>query len=316
MAWSPNRSSGKGPAGSPFFPDLSPPPLRTLLALSGAAHLVLAIAALVVLPLFGSPLRLEPVAVVDLIGGGEFLKDAEKAPGPPPQLTREKSEKEEPPKGAKASTIPPAPRGKTAKSPPARKGGAPAAEPDEFTSSKRRASDTASLTERLRKMREARTGSEAVRGAVEERRSEAAARAAVRGVGERVAHRIEAPRPARSGVRGAAGGGGGGAQGTVRLSPELLDYFRRLEESVRSSWVLPGALARDAAKLVVELRIVIEKDGRVSEERIERGSGNPYFDDSVRRAIRKASPLPVPPEQLRGGEDHYEVGFRFHGGAG
>ena len=130
-----------------------------------------------------------------------------------------------------------------------------------------------------------------------------------------MAHRIEAPSPARSVGRFAAGAGGG-AQGTVRLSPELLDYFRRLEERVRSSWVLPGALVRDAAKLVVELRIVIEKDGRVSEERIERGSGNPYFDDSVRRAIRKASPLPVPPEQLRGGEDHYEVGFRFHGGAG
>jgi colicin import membrane protein len=299
--------------GSPFFPDLSPPPLRTMLALSGAVHMLLAIAALTVPPLLGTPLRLEPVAVVDLIGGGEFLKDAEKAPGSPPQLAQEK---EEPPKGGKASKIPPAPRGKTAKSPPARKGGAPAAaEPDEFTSSKRRASDTASLTERLRKMREARAGSEAVREAVEERRSESAAREAVRSVGERVAHRIEAPAPTRSGARGAAGGGGG-AQGTVRLSPELRDYFRRLEESVRSSWVLPGALVRDAANLVVELRIVIEKDGRVSGERIERGSGNPYFDDSVRRAIRKASPLPVPPEQLRGGEDHYEVGFRFHGGAG
>ncbi|MBP2678205.1 MAG: tolA protein, partial [Deltaproteobacteria bacterium] len=260
--------------------------------------------------LFGTPVRLEPVAVVDLIGGGEFLRDAEKGPVSPPQPAREK---EEPPKEAKAPKIPPAPRGKTAKSPPARKGGAPAAEPDAFTSSKRRASDTASLTERVRKMREARAGSEAVREAVEERRSEAAARAAVRGVGERVAHRIEAP-PARS-ARGAEGGGGG-AQGSVRLSPELLDYFRRLEESVRSSWVLPAALVRDAAKLVVELRIVIEKDGRVSAERIERGSGNSYFDDSVLRAIRKASPLPVPPEQLRGGEDHYEVGFRFHGGAG
>jgi TolA protein len=163
-------------------------------------------------------------------------------------------------------------------------------------------------------MREARAGSEAIRGAVEERRSEAAARAAVRSVGERVAHRIEAPPPARSGARGAAGGGGG-AQGSVRLSPELSDYFRRLEESVRNSWVLPGALVRDAGKLVVELRIVIEKDGRVSAQRIERGSGNSYFDDSVLRAIRKASPLPVPPEQLRGGEDHYEIGFRFHGGA-
>jgi colicin import membrane protein len=272
-----------------------------MLALSGAAHLVLAIAALVGPPLFGTPLRLEPVAVVDLIGGGEFRQEASMPPGPTPAAR----EIEKPvPKGRTASTPPPARSRKGAK-----------AAPDAFAPSKRQAADAASLTERLRKMRESRAGSEAVRGAVEERRSEAAARAAVRSVGERVAHRIEAPPPARSGARGAVGGGGG-AQGTVRLSPELRDYFRRLEESVRSSWVLPGALARDAAKLMVELRIVIEKDGRVSEERIERGSGNPYFDDSVRRAIRKASPLPVPPEQLRGGEDHYEVGFRFHGGAG
>jgi colicin import membrane protein len=271
-----------------------------MLALSGAVHLLLAIVALAAPPLFGTPLRLEPVAVVDLIGGGEFRQEASMPPGPAP-ISRENEK--------------PAPKGRTPSTPPpprSRKGAKAA--PDAFAPSKRQAADVVSLSERLRKMREARAGSETVRGAVEERRSEAAARAAVRSVGERVAHRIEAPSPARSGARGA--GGGGGAQGTVRLSPELRDYFRRLEESVRSSWVLPGALARDAAKLVVELRIVIEKDGRVSEERIERGSGNPYFDDSVRRAIRKASPLPVPPEQLRGGEDHYEVGFRFHGGAG
>jgi len=269
-----------------------------MLVLSVAAHMALVIAALGVAPLLGTPPRLEPVAVVDLIGGGEFERETTKSPSP---AARE-SEK-------------PAPRVRTESTPPparSRKGAK--AVPDAFATSKRQAADAASLTDRLRKMREARAGSEAVREAVEERRTESAARAAVRSVGERVAHRIESPPPARAGVRGAAGGGG--AQGTVRLSPELRDYFRRLEESVRSSWVLPGALVRDAAKFVVELRIVIEKDGRVSEERIERGSGNPYFDDSVRRAIRKASPLPVPPEQLRGGEDHYEVGFRFHGGAG
>ena len=268
-----------------------------MVALSGAAHLLLTIVALAVSPLFGTPLRLEPVAVVDLVGGGEFRQETGKRPGPAPPARQIET---------------PAPKVQ-APSPPRSRKGAKAA-PDDFAPSKRESAAAKSLSERMRKMREARTESDAVRGAVEERRSEAAARAAVRGVRESAAHRIEAPPSARSGPRGAAGGGG--AQGTVRLSPELRDYFRRLEESVRSSWVLPGALARDAAKLVVELRIVIEKDGRVSEERIERGSGNPYFDDSVRRAIRKASPLPVPPEQLRGGEDHYEVGFRFHGGAG
>jgi TonB family protein len=271
-----------------------------MLALSVAAHMALAIGGLVVFPLFGTPLRLEPVAVVDLIGGGEFRQEAGKPPEPP-QAARE--------------TVEPAPRERTASAPPpAKREKAPKAAPDDSVPAKQRAADAAALSERLRKMREARAGSEAIRGAVEERRSEAAARAAVRSVGERVAHRIEAPPPARSGARGAAGGGGG-AQGSVRLSPELSDYFRRLEESVRNSWILPAALARDAGKLVVELRIVIEKDGRVSAQRIERGSGNSYFDDSVLRAIRKASPLPVPPEQLRGGEDHYEVGFRFHGGA-
>lgn len=297
MAWSPNRSSGKGLTGSPFFTELPTPPLRTMVVLSGAAHLVLTIAALAVLSLPRTPLRLEPVAVVDLIGGGEFRRETRTPPAPTPRPERVK---ESPPRGEKHP-------------PPARSRKETKAAADAFLASKRQAADAASLTDRLRKMREARAGSEAVREAVEERRSEAAARAAVRRVGERVAHRIEPPPPARSGERPAAGGGG--APGTVRLSPELLDYFRRLEEKVRSSWVLPGALVRDAAKLVVELRIVIEKDGRVSRDRIERGSGNPYFDESVQRAIRKASPLPIPPEQLRGGEDHYEVGFRFHGGA-
>jgi colicin import membrane protein len=273
-----------------------------MLVLSGAAHLLLVVAALVVTPLFRTPIRLEPVAVVDLIGGGEFRQETPKPPGPTaPAVDSGKT----PPRSNTAPTPPPAKRRKGAK-----------ADLDESAPSKRRAAEMASLTERLRKMREARAGSESVRGAVEERRTEAAARAAVRRVGERVAHRIEAPAPApaRSGAHGT--GGGGGAKGTVRVSPELSDYFRRLEERVRNSWVLPAAMVRDAAKLVVELRIVIEKDGRVSEERIERGSGNSYFDDSVRRAIRKASPLPIPPEQLRGGEDHYEVGFRFHGGGG
>ena len=300
MAWSQNRSSGNRPTGSPFFPELPPSPLRALIALSAMAHLALVVAALAVGPLLGIPLRLEPVAVVDLIGGGEFRQETAKPPEPT-QATRE--------------TVEPAPRDRKASAhPPAKREKAPKAASDDFVAAKQRVADAAALSERLRKMREARAGSEAIRGAVEERRSEAAARAAVRSVGERVVHRIEAPPPARPGARGAAGGGGG-AQGSVRLSPELSDYFRRLEESVRNSWVLPAALVRDAGKLVVELRIVIEKDGRVSAQRIERGSGNSYFDDSVLRAIRKASPLPVPPEQLRGGEDHYEVGFRFHGGA-
>ena len=280
------------PAGPPFFPDLSPPPLRGMLALSGVFHVLLAALAFAVSTLQGPAFRLEPVAVVDLVGGGEIRKVEEKAPGPP----AEPSKTEKAPPAKKAEKAPPAKKAEKARA----KKAEPVAAPDEYTTSRKRAPDTSSVQERVRQMREAR-------------RREDAAHAAVRGVGERVAHRIEAP-PA--GPAQGTGGTGGGAPGTVRVPPEILAYFRRLNETVRGAWVLPESVARDAGKLMVVVRIVIEKDGRVSDSRIERGSGNVYFDESVLRAIRKASPLPVPPEQLRGGEDHYEVGFRFHGSEG
>jgi hypothetical protein len=135
-----------------------------MLALSGVAHLLLAFVALAVYPLFGTPLRLEPVAVVDLVGGGDFRREAAKPPGPTPPATQKETT---------------APKGRTPS--PERNRKAAKAAPDDFAPSKQQAA-TASLIERMRKMREARTESDAVRGAVEERRSEAAARAAVRGV--------------------------------------------------------------------------------------------------------------------------------------
>jgi colicin import membrane protein len=272
-----------------------------MIALSGAFHVLLAVLALAVSTLRGPVFRLEPVAVVDLVGGGEFRQAAAKVPGPAPAPAKAEMAPAARMAG-KAEKVPP--KGKAAKKP------LPAAAPEDYTTSRKKAPDTSSLEERLRRMREARTESDTVRQAVESRRREAAARAAVRGVGERVAHRIEAPPP---GPSQGSGGMTGGAQGTVRLPPELREYFRRLEETVREAWILPEPVAREAGSLMVELRIVIERDGRVSETRVERSSGNAYFDESVRRAIRRASPLPVPPEQLRGVEDHYEVGFRFHG---
>jgi colicin import membrane protein len=277
-----------------------------MVGLSGGFHLLMG-ALFLVLSSMAPAYHLAPVAVVDLVGGGALRQEPRAKAGPPPaaQVKERAAPKEKEPKARRA------PKHERA----ARKAPPPAVRADAFSKSKRRAPDSSSVAERLRQMREAQARSDAVRRAVEEHRQEEAARAAVASVGERVAHRIEAP-PASTGAAGAGGAIGGGARGTVRLSPELREYFRRLEEKVRNSWVLPESVARDTRDLVVELRIVIEKDGRVSGVRIESGSGNVYFDQSVERAIRKASPLPIPPEQLRGGEDHYEVGFRFHGMGG
>jgi TonB family protein len=166
-------------------------------------------------------------------------------------------------------------------------------------------------------MREERATSTQVREAVETIQREKAIKAAVRGIGERVAHRVDlsgVPPQSKGTARPPAAGGMPGAAGTVRVPPEILAYARALDEKVRANWTVPELAQKDAGKLMVQVRITIEKDGKVSNVRMEKVSGNPYFDDSVRRAIQKARPLPIPPEQLRGGEDHYDVGFRFYGG--
>jgi colicin import membrane protein len=275
-----------------------------MVAVSVALHALTLLVGALWMSLRVPSVRIAPVAVVDLVGGGQIVPPAPvaspKAP-PSPGRTREKAVAAKP----KAAPRPAAKEKRTAP-PKARAREAPPSESREFS-------------EKIRKMREERATSTQVREAVESIQREKAIRAAVRGIGERVAHRVDlsgVPPQAKGTAKTPAPAGMPGAAGTARVPPEILAYARALDEKVRANWTVPELAQKEAGKLMVQVRITIEKDGRVSNVRMEKVSSNPYFDDSVRRAIQKASPLPIPPEQLRGGEDHYDVGFRFYGGEG
>jgi len=270
-----------------------------MLGVSGVVHLATFVLCVAWLAMSTPPVRIAPIAVVDLVSGGQF------APQPAQEAPRKEAAAVDrhPPAGKKAPSPPPAKRGKaTAKAAP------PRAVPR---------TDAMAYSERIRRMREEKSESANVREAIEAIQREKAVRAAVKGIGDRVAHRVDLssiPPPSKRTAPSRPGGGMTGAPGTARVAPEILAYARALDEKVRANWTVPELAQKDVGKLIVQVRITIEKDGRVSNVRMEKVSGNPYFDDSVRRAIQKASPLPVPPAQLRGSEDYYEVGFRFFGG--
>lgn len=273
-------------------------PFRKMLALSGVFHALTFLFGVLWLSFSAPPLRVAPVAVVDLIGNGR-IGAPEEAPPSPPSASRAR-------KGTK------------------RNGAPPRAAKREKRSARRETvrprgvspSDTRAFSEKIREMREEKASKTHVREAVETIQREKAVRAAVRGIGERVGHRMDlsSMRPPAKGAGTRTAAGMPGASGTARVAPEILAYARALDEKVRENWTVPELAEKEAKTLMVQVRITIEKDGSVTNVRLEKVSGNPYFDDSVERAIQKASPLPVPPEQLRGGEDHYEVGFRFYGG--
>lgn len=269
---------------------------RKMITVSVVFHVVALGLATLWAGFYSPPSRFLSVTVVDLVGGEAFAPPPRKRarpveePAPPPP---EKSVKEEKEPGAPPPVTVKAKEKSKAKDAP----------------------DAGALAKSLGKIREKRASEERLREAVVAIRREKAARKAIRQIGERVGRRIDlsSVQPAPKSAPSSPTAGLPGATGNARVPPEHLAYFRKLDEKIRSNWNVPALTSGEREKLMVRIRIVIEQDGRVSQVRMEKTSGNTYFDDSVRRAINKASPLPVPPEQLRGGEDHYEVGFRFYG---
>ena len=111
------------------------------------------------------------------------------------------------------------------------------------------------------------------------------------------ANEVAAASPRAGAPAGAVAGAGavsGSARG-VRVDPEVAGWMRRTRIHVRQSWVLaPGFRSQD---LETHVSVRIDSGGRLQGgPRITRRSGNPWYDDSVVRALEKASPLPAPPE--------------------
>jgi TonB family protein len=102
------------------------------------------------------------------------------------------------------------------------------------------------------------------------------------------------PVPAAEETRAGAAQPGAGGSGRP-VSPEVAAWLSRAKVHVRRSWVMPAGFRMQPLVAVVEVEL--DSQGRViGEPELVRGSGNPWYDENVVRGIRKASPLPPPPE--------------------
>ena len=77
----------------------------------------------------------------------------------------------------------------------------------------------------------------------------------------------------------------------------LADYSSRLRSRIDAAWVKPAQLA--GVRLLAEVVFDVSSSGRITNERLRRGSGNKAFDQSILTAFRNASSAgPTPTGQL------------------
>ena len=91
------------------------------------------------------------------------------------------------------------------------------------------------------------------------------------------------------------GSGDGAGSGRNRGTP--LDFYKLvLQSSIQQNWVFNEMLAGLDQNLEVRILIKILKNGEIRDLIFETRSGNSYLDQSAKRAIQRANPLPsLPP---------------------
>lgn len=117
------------------------------------------------------------------------------------------------------------------------------------------------------------------------------------------AQRLQAQKggPATSTVAGREPGaatftaGGTGTGGGIVKSPEYIRYYNEMRARIKNSWTWPGR----RADLKVTVTFSVQDNGEINGLRIVHSSGDRSYDESVVRAVRKASPFPPLPTTLR-----------------
>lgn len=115
---------------------------------------------------------------------------------------------------------------------------------------------------------------------------------------------------ARSGSgRGSGAGAGNGVGGLVR-GMEFVAYHNRMLGQIKESWTWPRTWLSKPGALEVTVGFGVRVDGEIVGVELLKRSGDASFDESVVRAVRRASPLPPPPRSHARDFAQVEVTFR------
>jgi colicin import membrane protein len=107
------------------------------------------------------------------------------------------------------------------------------------------------------------------------------------------------------GAAGLGAGGRGSPTGVVK-GMDFIIYQNRILATIKENWAWVG----QRSNLRVVVQFGIKENGEIVGLRIVQPSGDPSYDESVLRALKKSNPLPAPPENYRKDFADVEISFR------
>ncbi len=120
------------------------------------------------------------------------------------------------------------------------------------------------------------------------------------------------PKKSESKLSQKTGGSGTAARQTgANASPANASWYgNMLHDRFYREWAQPTTVVASGAKLSALAKIRIEKDGRISDFKIVRSSGNVVVDESVEAVGRKVTRVDALPAGI-GNSGHYDVNINF-----
>ena len=87
---------------------------------------------------------------------------------------------------------------------------------------------------------------------------------------------------------------------------DFIIYQNRMLSTIKENWAWVG----QRSNLRVVVHFGIKENGEIVGLKIVQPSGDPSYDESVLRAVKKSSPLAAPPESYRKDFADVELTFR------
>lgn len=83
----------------------------------------------------------------------------------------------------------------------------------------------------------------------------------------------------------------------------------KIRKHIERNWFRPSGI-QNLDKLSVIVEVQVDRDGTVVGIEVSQSSGQPFFDASLVRAVKKASPIPIPADKF---DTYRKLELRFNG---